>query len=49
MSGFFFPQAFITGSLQNYARKKSIAIDKLNFKFNFLDKINHHTEIKQKP
>lgn len=49
MSGFFFPQAFITGSLQNYARKKSIAIDKLNFQFKFLDNIAHHSEIKQKP
>ncbi len=40
MSGFFFPQAFVTGSLQNYARKKTIAIDKINYKFTFLDQLN---------
>lgn len=43
MSGFFFPQAFVTGSLQNYARRKAVAIDKLSFKFQFLDNIAHHS------
>jgi dynein heavy chain len=49
MSGFFFPQAFVTGSLQNYARKKTIAIDKISYKFSLMDQISHPLEIKEKP
>ena len=45
MSGFFFPQAFVTGSLQNFARKKAIAVDKINYKFFILDKIANPSEI----
>jgi len=30
---FFFPQGFMTGTLQTYARKYSVAIDELKFKF----------------
>ncbi|KAJ8935780.1 hypothetical protein NQ318_014941, partial [Aromia moschata] len=33
ISGFYFPQAFLTGTLQNYARRHIVSIDSINFAF----------------
>ncbi|RYY33074.1 hypothetical protein EON62_04620 [archaeon] len=37
ISGFFFPQGFMTGALQMYARKTRIAIDTLDFRTQMMD------------
>lgn len=39
LSGFFFPQAFFTGAMQNFARKHIVAIDELDLEFKIYDEI----------
>lgn len=48
ISGFFFPQAFFTATLQNYARKHIIAVDLLSFNFVIKDNLTHK-DIHEKP
>lgn len=38
MSGFFFPQSFLTGTLQNFARRYTKPIDSISFSFHVVDR-----------
>ncbi|XP_071611851.1 dynein axonemal heavy chain 1 [Heliangelus exortis] len=48
ISGFFFPQAFLTGTLQNFARKSVVSIDTISFSFKVMkepvSELRHHPE-----
>lgn len=48
LSGFFFPQGFLTGVLQTNARKYQKAIDTLNYSFHVLQ-LKDASEVKQGP
>uniref|UniRef100_A0A7S3HTS3 Dynein heavy chain n=1 Tax=Spumella elongata TaxID=89044 RepID=A0A7S3HTS3_9STRA len=49
VSGFFFTQAFITGTLQNFARKYATPIDKAEFDFRVLTRSEMKVAVDQKP
>lgn len=37
ISGLYFPQAFLTGTLQNFARKRQLPIDTISWSYEMID------------
>lgn len=48
VSGFFFPQAFFTGTQQNFARKHTIAVDQISFSHIVMSSMTYK-DVKAKP
>ncbi|XP_065194434.1 dynein axonemal heavy chain 1-like [Sycon ciliatum] len=47
ISGFFFPQAFLTGTLQNFARREVVSIDTISFDFEVMKQ--QAKDLKERP
>jgi dynein heavy chain len=49
ISGLFFPQAFLTGTLQNFARKYKIPIDRITFEALIRDEVASPQDVTERP